>query len=176
MWNIAKKYCQSVVRLEYSIISLAFQPSLNGDCGPYIAVASGPHLHMWEWKNPVYNVRQGAQNLGLHQHDNSPYLIHSRNIRAVMFHPTGKIVFAAAPDPPRVSNVPSSPCRLYAIQAEKEFVSSCTETLNLSDFPALIPQVFFDNQNLMRYFRFIYTRMVEWIYLPMGSICSLVPS
>jgi WD40 repeat protein len=141
VWDIAKKQCRSIVRLEFSIISLAFQPSLNGDCGPYIAVASGPHLHMWEWKNPVYNVRQGTQIVGINQHENLPSVMHSRNIRAVMFHPSGKVVFAAAPDPPRLSNAPSSPCRLYAIQANKEFITSLTETMSLSSFPAIIPQV-----------------------------------
>lgn len=105
------KCCRSIVRLEYSIISLAFQPSETEDCGPYIAVASGPHLHMWEWRNEQYSLRTGTQNVAMHQTEHTPYLLHSRNIRAVMFHPSGKIVFAAAPDPPRVSNVPSSPCR-----------------------------------------------------------------
>jgi WD40 repeat protein len=141
VWDIAQCCCRSLVRLEYSIISLAFQPSESASCGPYIAVASGPHLHMWEWQNPIYNIRHGTQNLGHRQRENSPFLAHSRNIRAVMFHPSGKIVFAAAPDPPRLSNVPSSPCRLYAIHANKEYISSIAETLHLSSFPAVIPQV-----------------------------------
>jgi hypothetical protein len=142
VWDIAQRCCRSLVRLEYSIISLAFQPAEDAPCGPFIAVASGPHLHMWEWQNPIYNIRHGAQNLSHRQRENSPFVVHSRNIRAVMFHPSGKIVFAAAPDPPRLSNVPSSPCRLYAIHANKEYImASSLDTLQLSSFPAVIPQV-----------------------------------
>jgi hypothetical protein len=58
-----------------------------------------------------------------------------------MFHPSGKLVFAAAPDPPRLSNAPSSPCRLYAIQANKEYITSHSEPIPLGTFTAVIPQV-----------------------------------
>ena len=41
-------------------------------------------------------------------------LLHSRNIRAVLFHPDGDYIFAAAPDAPRQSTPAFTPCRLYA--------------------------------------------------------------
>lgn len=41
-------------------------------------------------------------------------LVHTRNIRAVLFHPDGDYVFTAAPDPPRQSQPAFTPCRLYA--------------------------------------------------------------
>ena len=41
-------------------------------------------------------------------------LVHTRNIRAVLFHPDGDYIFTAAPDPPRQSQPAFTPCRLYA--------------------------------------------------------------
>jgi hypothetical protein len=47
---------------------------------------------------------------GGYNENNSPYpsrrvITHSRNIRAVIFHPNGKYVFAAAPDQPKSPSV-----------------------------------------------------------------------
>ena len=42
-------------------------------------------------------------------------VLHSRNIRAAIFHPLGEYLFIAAPDPPRMAHATFTPCRLYAI-------------------------------------------------------------
>mmetsp|Transcript_22029 Transcript_22029/g.32108 ORF Transcript_22029/g.32108 Transcript_22029/m.32108 type:complete len:522 (+) Transcript_22029:222-1787(+) len=136
VWDIAQKCCRSFVRLEYSIISLAFQPE-----GPYIAVASGPQLHMWDWQHPKHTVRPGSYHPRVNEEQHIPLLSHSRNIRAVIFHPTGKIAFAAAPDPPRLPNATSTPCRMYSFLVTQDYVSRCREPMPLDSCSDIIPQV-----------------------------------
>ena len=45
VWDIAQDNCVSKYSYEFSIISLAFHPG-----GDIIGVATGPQLHMWDWK------------------------------------------------------------------------------------------------------------------------------
>lgn len=133
VWDIAAGACRSIVRYDYSIISLAFQPH-----GPYIAVASGPQLYMWDWDGMLETSQ-------LHSRGPAPrsrlLLTHSRNIRAIMFHPHGDLAFAAAPDPPRLPNATSTPCRLYAFICSELLRNYTSEPFALDSLPALIPQV-----------------------------------
>lgn len=132
VWDIAGGVCRSIVRYDYSIISLAFQPH-----GPYIAVASGPQLYMWDWDGILetsHHHRGAVSRSRL-------LLTHSRNIRAVMFHPHGDLAFAAAPDPPRLPNATSTPCRLYAFVCSELLRNHTSEPFALDSLPALIPQV-----------------------------------
>jgi hypothetical protein len=95
-----------------------------------VCVASGPQLLLWDWRRSstpeeddvMYRKgtgdRQGGRGLNQNQivypnQEIEPVLVHSRNIRAVIFHPLGTLAFAAAPDPPRQANAAPSPCRYH---------------------------------------------------------------
>ena len=54
VWDIIRNVCANVLRFEYSIISLAFHPE-----GQFIAVASGPQLHVWDWREDMPAVYGG---------------------------------------------------------------------------------------------------------------------
>jgi hypothetical protein len=97
----------SAIRYDYSIISISFQPSP----GPYIAVASGPKIHMWEWQLPLFVARPGVFVPNGPPEGSHAMLVHTRNVRAVVFHPTYDVILAAAPDPPREDMAASTPCR-----------------------------------------------------------------
>jgi len=94
-------------------------------------------------------------------------LNHSRNIRAVLFHPQGKYILTAAPDSPRQQTPQFTPCRLYAFtfddikhdpwedqavdmghendrevpQSLPSHVQVPAPPLELADMPVLVPQV-----------------------------------
>lgn len=67
---------------------------------------------------------------------------HFRNIRAVIFHPAGDYVFAAAPDSPRLPSETLTPCRLYAFSFSSIFSDTNFENeFELSSIADIIPQV-----------------------------------
>lgn len=68
-------------------------------------------------------------------------ITHSRNIRAVMFHPNGDYVFVAAPDPPRIPSAKFTPCRLYAFTFDHIFDLSLPEQIELQTLPTIVPQI-----------------------------------
>jgi hypothetical protein len=140
VWDIIGRCCKNTIRYDYSIISLAFQPY-----GCYIAVASGPELHMWRWNKQEDDALLNSEDMQKYPiNDTILLLTHSRNIRAVLFHPHGKLALAAAPDPPRLNNPPSTPCRLYGFYCTPEFLKLCASSPaphHLESMPALIPQV-----------------------------------
>jgi WD40 repeat protein len=113
-------------RYEFSIISLAFHPT-----GKFIAVASGSKLEIWQWNkeedNALYNKNKEDEN-EINNNNNYYYynntqqqqhqinfktVSHVRNIRAVIFHPNGNYLFAAAPDTPRIPSEVLTPCRYF---------------------------------------------------------------
>ncbi len=94
-----------MIRLEASIISLAFHPS-----GSYIAVASGAIVEVWKWSDKYclgHNV--SGNNSGRSYRYRA--VQHMRNIRAVIFHPKGDYLFIAAPDSPKLPNETLTHCR-----------------------------------------------------------------
>lgn len=125
VWHIQQKCCLLTTRFEYSIISLSFHPQ-----GSIISIASGPELHLLDWTEKLHKP-QRDQLSKLNEYSRNHYLTlsnalglppsstnliytrvtHSRNIRAVIFHPNGKVLLAAAPDPPRQPHAPLTPCR-----------------------------------------------------------------
>lgn len=128
VWDIKLNQCINLIRLEFSIISLAFQPNSH-----HIGIASGPNLHLWEW-----GKKSSRGNMGISR----KIVQHSRNIRALMFHPDGDIVFAAAPDPPRMAQAAFTPCRLYAIRCSEMLqMDPNEEPPQLVNLHAVIPQV-----------------------------------
>lgn len=108
VWSISENICLSKIRLEFSIISISFHPD-----GDYIAIASGTKLELWDWTKRKETSR-GGYNLA--PSTAAPPITHVRNIRAVIFHPSGDYLFAAAPDAPRQSNESVTYCGLYAIK------------------------------------------------------------
>lgn len=114
MWSISENCKINSIRYANSIISLSFQPH-----GPYIAVASGMELRLWNWSEdarlsidgPTGRILQsrttGAGTAGpgggggeatWKQCPRMKIVRHPRNIRAVIFHPFGRVLFVAAPD------------------------------------------------------------------------------
>ena len=107
------------IRYSNSIISLSFQPH-----GPYLAVACGLELRLWNWAEnarlnidgPSGNIIQSRKIGRINQFENvvpstqkyprMKVVSHERNIRAVLFHPFGKILLAAAPDVAKQDTVP----------------------------------------------------------------------
>lgn len=83
IWNISKGMCLNTIIYDSSIISLAFHP-----LGEFIAVSSGPHLYTWDWKEGMA-FANGGYPIGKGPNPKRRLVVHSRNIRAVMFHPNG---------------------------------------------------------------------------------------
>lgn len=102
----------NITALELSIISLSFHPQ-----GDYLAIASGSKLEVWKWNpNPSFNSSSTSSSSSMSDINSnrtlgrySRSIIHTRNIRAVGFHPTGDFLFAAAPDKPK----PASESLIY---------------------------------------------------------------
>lgn len=109
IWDIARGVCVNLIRLDNSVISLSFHPH-----GELIAISCGSVLTVWEWKEGI-STANGGYLVGQGQYPHRRAVIHPRNIRAVMFHPNGEYIFAAAPDSPRILQSTFSPCRLYGI-------------------------------------------------------------
>mmetsp|Transcript_11759 Transcript_11759/g.21827 ORF Transcript_11759/g.21827 Transcript_11759/m.21827 type:complete len:712 (+) Transcript_11759:58-2193(+) len=162
VWDIRNRICRSYIRLGYSIISLSFQPN----DGAHIGIASGPQLLLWDWRHSstpeeddvMYRAGGTGSNKGLNQNkvvypnqEIEPVLVHSRNIRAIIFHPLGTLAFAAAPDPPRQANAAPSPCRLYSIECPLIGNNNNVQKVpsggpsyvapSLDTMPTLIPQI-----------------------------------
>ena len=125
VWDIFHDVCIALTRFDSSIISLAFHPS-----GEVLAVASGPQVHLWEWRSAVatespYFINAPSSSPpssssstssssssssdnrstptptnatathGMYTRPSPPIrnvfrsVAHSRNVRAVLFHPSG---------------------------------------------------------------------------------------
>eukprot|EP01036_Dinobryon_divergens_P027952 gene27954-36820_t len=135
IWNIAQSSCVNMARFEYSIISLSFHPA-----GSYLAVATGSKLEMWKWSGT-------SDNLTPRSTDSSPTpklsrpIVHFRNIRAVVFHPAGEYVFAAAPDQPRPPSDSLTPCRLHSFKFASLFDEFDDSPIELSSIAVLLPEI-----------------------------------
>ena len=99
VWSIETNSCLSVNRLDYSIISLSFHPS-----GDFLAIASGATLEVWNWNRAP---SQTNRNHIVHCHP----VVHNRNIRAVLFYPSGEYILAAAPESPRMNQDSLTYCK-----------------------------------------------------------------
>jgi WD40 repeat protein len=137
VWSISQDCLLNRLELHNSVISLAFQPQ-----GPYLAVATGPELYLWDWAakaSPAIEPRSGnlirsgdpsfrrkervaghgagvaTSKSGMRKDGSSSnsreethftdvacmkIVAHTRNMRAVVFHPFGDVLFVAAPDSP----------------------------------------------------------------------------
>jgi hypothetical protein len=100
IWNIEEYREVNMIRLDSSIISLSFHPQ-----GQFIAIVSGAKLELWDW---THQTRGGNR-------PQVPAIQHTRNFRAVLFHPKGEILFAAAPEAPRNTGDSITYCCLYGI-------------------------------------------------------------
>jgi len=134
----------NVIRYETSVISLAFHPS-----GDFVSVASGLYLYFWDWKEGMAVVH-GGYPIGKCPYDTRGYKLkgqprryisHTRNIRAVMFHPNGEHVFVAAPDAPRIPSLVFTPCRLYAFNFDDIFNDQLPEQIELHNLQTIVPQI-----------------------------------
>ena len=105
IWDISRNTCVNMIRLDASIISLSFHPT-----GDLIAICSGAKLHTWDWREGMAEAWGGCM-IGQSKYPSRRVVVHPRNIRAVMFHPNGDFIFAAAPDPPRIPSSAFTPCR-----------------------------------------------------------------
>jgi WD40 repeat protein len=45
VWDLVSGVCMNMIKYDCCIITLAFHPS-----GDFIALSSGPNLHIWDWK------------------------------------------------------------------------------------------------------------------------------
>lgn len=107
IWDIEKHICQYLLILENSIISLSFHPFED-----YLAIAGGPAIVVWKWNSsssasiPNITFQQQSQIVQL-----STQICHKRNIRAILFHPNGEYLLAAAPELPKLANDTLTYCR-----------------------------------------------------------------
>lgn len=135
MWHIERNVCLNLNTYSQTIISLAFHPN-----GYFIAVACGMSVQLWDWQNstgeiggtfPIVPAQPnttgmaqdihtfageaagGAVEIGVEpEHPiNWRGITHTRNIRAVLFHPSGDYIFAVAPDSPKQTTEELAHCR-----------------------------------------------------------------
>lgn len=168
VWDIMHGSLLNLLRLDSCVITLAFHPS-----GEFILASSGPHLHTWCWKegtlcycyilcsNRFYSyflfcvVGETSNNLNTNLSSSSSapsvkrksrIVTHSRNIRAVVFHPSGRFVFVAAPDPPMgpdPTRGPTAANRLYGFAFSTLFSGPYLEPILLMNQRTVIPEVKF---------------------------------
>jgi WD40 repeat protein len=123
VWSISENCKINSIRYANSIISLSFQPH-----GPYIAVASGVELRLWNWAEnarlsidgPSGNIKYSRQAGGyaMKHYPRMKIVKHARNIRAVLFHPFGRTLLTAAPDVAKKDHIPMVFSRLYAFDIQ----------------------------------------------------------
>eukprot|EP01034_Spumella_vulgaris_P037350 gene37350-46086_t len=125
-----------MIRLDSSIISLAFHPS-----GSYIAVASGAIVEVWKWADKNCLGHNVTGNIAGRTYRYRA-VQHMRNIRAVIFHPKGEYLFIAAPDSPKLPNETLTHCRLFALKFFSLLdVSTCTDPFELYTQKCILPKV-----------------------------------
>jgi hypothetical protein len=141
VWSISQNRCISKVKLENSIISIGFHPE-----GNLIAVASGTKLELWDWTKSLKSTWTGYN---LAPNTTAPPITHGRNIRAVLFHPNGDYLLAAAPDAPRQNSETVTYCGLFAINVAN-WLQLNSETrlqedehglLKLTNHTLILPQI-----------------------------------
>ena len=92
VWDTEKAACINKLVLDSSVISIAFHPTKD-----FLAITSGSELKLWNWEQGgAEGESQTAQ-----ESSNLPVIKHNRNLRAVIFHPSGEYIFAAAPNGPK---------------------------------------------------------------------------
>lgn len=177
MWEIETSSLLLTFHLEYSIISLSFHPFL-----PLLAVASGPKICMHYWNSQwspaqMRSIETSMQHFRQFKYRHSQSLeqeipeidlkssgqlqfkvvVHTRNVRAVLFHPNGEYLFTAAPDPPRPSQPASTTCRLYMFPIHQLLIRGSAKHFNpptvaLVSLPYLLDKVCCPNRrNLLLY-------------------------
>ena len=60
---------------------MAFHPE-----GDFIVISSGPSIKVWDWKEGMATIHGGYPE-GSSPHPPRRDIVHSRNIRAIIFHP-----------------------------------------------------------------------------------------
>ena len=86
-------------------------------------------IELWEWQiheetegfisqetdTPIVTTSKYLKTLEQQEAEGLPYycrsITHKRNIRAVLFHPSGDYIFAVAPDSPKQNNEDLAHCR-----------------------------------------------------------------
>ncbi len=158
VWSIRDNRCVCFIRLEAPIISLSFHPK-----GEYLAVASGSKLELWHWtvSAATNHISRNAFEDDLPNNRNRQScrersIVHTRNMRATIFHPDGNYLFIAAPDSPRQHHSSLTFCNLFAIKFSQLLLgdnwdlstntgndtsSPVPPPLELSSFPTVISQV-----------------------------------
>eukprot|EP01035_Chromulina_nebulosa_P020055 gene20055-26036_t len=70
-------------------------------------------------------------------------ILHTRTIRALLFHPNGDFVFIAAPDTPRTnSNQQLTTCRLYLLKFNDVFADNLFyPPIDLNNLPSILSQI-----------------------------------
>jgi len=136
VWDIEQDRQLILKNFEFSIISLSFHPD-----GDYLAVASGSKLEVWKWSNSN-NSSSAAPPLAENNMITCP-IVHSRNIRAVCFHPSGEFILAAAPDKPKQATESLIYCNLYAVPFSSIFINinAYTQPKELLSYPIVLPQI-----------------------------------
>jgi WD40 repeat protein len=183
IWNIDLGVCTNFVTMDNSIISIAFHP--QGSC---IAISSGYLLSMWDYRHMMAPAH-GGYLAGEDPLNEWKAVRHPRNIRAVMFHPSGEYLFVAAPDHPKSSLASTAnilrlyaiPCVILAFEADGD-EGMADDTLDLWAMPTVIPEVKSHELHLIapllmnscHVCRCIYTLMVGWMCLKMDSSYSRV--
>ncbi len=151
VWDIDLNECIHSIKYDYSILSLSFHPF-----GDIIAVASGPHLHIYQWIDETQN--NNLQFTNEYRRINYGYkgdqryvpkkfnaMKHRRNIRAVMFHPSGNYLFTAAV-PSEIDQTQGAKrketCSLHCITlADLDSDVHREGEKSLDDMPVIIPRI-----------------------------------
>lgn len=146
VWDIENGTCTNMIRYDNAIISLSFHP-----LGQYIAIASGPYIRLWDWtKEANTKTKKHFKSSDQFQLPTNitRTFIHTRNIRAVFFHPLGSCLFIAAPDPPASMSISNNntliSCRLYAINFADlflPFTSADNISIDLNVAQTILPQI-----------------------------------
>jgi WD40 repeat protein len=143
VWDVTLGVCTNYVTMDNSIISIAFHP--QGDC---LAISSGYLLSMWDYRHMMAPAHGGYQ-AGEDPLNEWKSIRHPRNIRAVMFHPSGEYIFVAAPDHPKstlnstanILRLYAIPCVILSLEGYDGDEGLADDTLDLWTMPTVIPEV-----------------------------------
>ena len=67
-----------------------------------MAIASGAQVQLWNWTKDASSRTKLKFRPSKHKFKYFKVIVHTRNIRAVLFHPSGDHLLIVAPDPPRL--------------------------------------------------------------------------
>lgn len=146
VWDVARGVTLHIAHFPKSVHSLSFHPQ-----GVYLAVAAGMSITLWRFREgsaggsrSLASAAAATSSAGGGDDSSAPVLVqvsHSKNVRGVLFSPSGESLFVCANDSSSVLARPgdAAPCRLFVIPTHALIVSPAGPVATPLSRPLLPP-------------------------------------